>query len=53
MAATETCLLRPFDPVTLETAEERFDLSRVVNVASARPIRDRETGELYNLASND
>ena len=37
VAATETCLLRPIDPATLETAPKKIDLSSVVNVAGGRP----------------
>jgi hypothetical protein len=37
VAASETCLLRPIDPVSLETGPKKIDLSSVVNIASARP----------------
>ena len=37
VAATETCLLRPIDPKTLETLPKTIDLSAIVNIAGARP----------------
>jgi hypothetical protein len=40
VAATETCLLRPILPATLETLPNKIDLSSLVNVAGARPGTD-------------
>ena len=37
VAATETSLLRPIDPKTLETLPKTIDLSAIVNIAGGRP----------------
>ena len=52
VAATETCLLRIVQPETLETGA-KIDLSKLVNIASALPLKDNANGggDLYNLAA--
>ena len=50
ISSTETCLLRPFNPDTLET-DSKIDLSGLINIFGAIPIKDPKTGFLYNISA--